>query len=598
MIKSGYILILLLFSLFLTVTYVLADDSDNETTDEEVVVTATRTEQSSSQSPGVTEVTTKEEIENSGKTTVAQVMADQAIPVASNGGVSGVAMVQLDGSSAEQTLVLVNGIAANTGCAGSVDLSGFPVAGIQRIETVHGPLSSLYGANALGGVVNIITDLTGAPQNESLLGIGSFNTRNLGFNLRQENWGFACGVNFTDGYRVRSQTDGNFLMAQYNFRDSEDEYLKLYFQAMNRTTQVPGRESWPSTDAQQIDHNISLNLNGKSEIFQGSWEYKVYSQYLDVQYTEYAVPDRHQTWNSGLDCAGLYSTGNHEILAGLALKRQFSDSSINHQHTQDNGGLFLQDSWFINDKASLISGLRYDYCSSFPAPLSPRINLSYVISPELTMKCGYGKAFRAPTMNELYWEQPVYGMFGNENLKPEEGDRYDLIGAWKKGTHLLTVNLFQSNMTNGIRWVPSDDGLSYTVDNIAKVKTTGMNISWEKTWRDGFTGKIGYHWLDEKGWDAGTQSYSNDLNVFGNRLDLGFGLQYKTWGCRLGWKFAANRNNQMPDYNTGSFSVNYQPDKTITWIITVDNLTNQNYQVVKDYPMPGAEFKLSMNYTF
>jgi outer membrane cobalamin receptor len=401
--KNIYILILFLSSIFLTVTYVLADESGNETTDEEVVVTASRTEQVSSQSPGVTEVITKAEIEKSGSATVAQAMADQAIPVASNGGASGVAMVQLDGSSAEQTLVLVNGIAANTGCAGSVDLSYFPAAGIQRIEAVHGPLSSLYGANALGGVVNIITDLTGTPQNQVLLSGGSFNTRNLGFNWQEKKWGIACGANFTDGFRARSQSDGNFLMAQYNFSDGPDQYLKLYLQAINRTTQVPGSISWTLNDAQQTDQSISLNLNGKSDIFQGNWEYKVYGQYLDVQYTESAIPSRHQTWNSGFDCAGLYTAGNHEILTGLTMKHQFSDSSIDHQHDQDNGGLFLQDSWFINDKVSLISGLRYDYCTNFPAPLSPRIHLSYALSPDFTMKCGYGKAFRAPTMNELYW---------------------------------------------------------------------------------------------------------------------------------------------------------------------------------------------------
>ena len=595
--KYIYILILLFGSVFLALPRAFAEDSSNETTDEEVVVTASRTEQTLSQSPGYTEVITGEEIKESGKTTVAEVVSDQAIPVATNGGVSGVAMVQLDGSSAEQTLVLVNGIAANTGCAGSVDLSCFPVAGIQRVETVHGPLSSLYGANALGGVVNIITDLTGGPQNEALFSGASFNTRNLGLNVQQNKWGIACGANFSDGFRERSQSDGNFLMAQYNFHDGQDDYLKLYFQAMNRTTQVPGPISWPSTDAQQTDHNFSVNLNGKNSLLQGLWEYKVYAQYLDVQYTEYSIPDRHQTWNGGFDCAGLYTAGNHELLVGLALKHQFSDSSIDQQHTQDSAGLFLQDSWSITERANLTSGLRYDYYSNFPAPVSPRIHLSYALTPEFTLKGGYGKAFRAPTMNDLYWDQSAYGMTGNPDLKPEQGERYDLTGVWKNGTHSLTVNLFHSNMTDGIRWV-NTSGYNYTVDNIAKIKTTGANIQWEKTWNGFFTGKIGYRWLDEKGWNEAAQSFSDDLNVFGNQLDLGFGLRFERVNCRLGWKFAANRNKQMPDYNTGNLRISYKPYKSVTWTFTVDNLTNQNYQVVKDYPMPGMELKLTMNYLF
>jgi outer membrane cobalamin receptor len=592
-----YIGLLFLSGIFFIGANVLADDSGNESTDEEVVVTATRTGQSAAQSPGVTEVTSKETIENSGKSTVAEVVAGNGINIATNGGISGVAMVQLDGSTAEQTLVLVNGIAANTGCAGSVDLSCFPVAGIQKIETVHGPLSSLYGANALGGVVNIITDLTGAPQNQVLLGDGSFNSRNLGVNFQQKKWGLACGANFSDGFRERTKTDGSFLMAQYNFSDSRDKYLKLYWQATARTTEAPGSISWPLPDAAQNDQNFSLNLNGKSSLFQGVWEYKVFAQYLDVKYYEYSIPYRHQTLNSGFDCAGLYTTGSHEFLTGLTYKHQYSDSSIDEQHALDTGGLYLQDSWFMSDKVSLVTGVRYDYCTNFPAPLSPRINLGYAVDPDFTIKCGYGRAFRAPTMNELYWNQPEYGMIGNQNLKPEEGDRYDLIGVWKKGAGSLTVNLYQSNMINGIRWV-TEDYITYTVDNVAKVQTNGININWEKTWGEFITVKAGYHGLDEWGWDEGTQSYSNDLNTFGDQMDLGFGLQFKVWGCRLGWKFAGNRNNQTPDYNTGSLSLNYRPNKVLTWVLAVDNLTNQSYQIVAGYPMPGIDVTLHMNYTF
>lgn len=596
-----YTLLLLLSSFFLIFTNVWADETNNETTDEEVVVTATRTEQTSSQSPGVTEVTTKEDIENHSAATISEAVAGNGVPVTSYGGSSGTASIMLDGSAPEQTMVLVNGVSVNTGTTGAADLSYFPTVGVQKVETVHGPLSALYGANALGGVVNIITDLTGTPQNRFSVSGGSFNTRSLGLELQEKNWGIAAGGNFSDGFRARTGNNSNFLMAQYDFSDDPDQYLKLYLNYMAKFTEIPGSITFPSINADENDRNTGINLQGKGVFLSGIWEYKVSSQYLDTRYHDDFTDDRYQTWNHGIDCAGLYSMGNHELLAGSTYKYLLSDSTLNGgQHSSGNLGLYVQDNWAINDRFNLVSGIRYDYFTNFPAPLSPRISLGYSASPCLTLKCGYGRAFRAPTINELYCNQ--FNMFGDPNLKPEEGERVDLIGEWKKESQSLTVNVFHSFLVNGIKWIYDAGNSSTTVQNMKTVNTSGVNLTWINTWNDRFTGKVRYQWQDELMQDdTGTFRY-NFLGA--NRVELEFGVKLNLWQINLGWKYAGDRSKQwqtgnlMPDYNVGSLSVAYRPNKILTWVLAADNLASQNYQIQDGYPMPGMDVSLSMKYIF
>jgi outer membrane cobalamin receptor len=219
-------------------------DVDEE---EAVVVTATRTKQEESKAPGQTEVITEAEIEASGAATVAEVLVGNGLVTYNTGGASGVVYVELDGASEKQTLVMINGVPVNSGAGSSVDLSYFPVTGIKRIEIAHGPLSALYGANALGGVVNIITDLTGAANQVTLTG-GSNTYGKLNFAVQQPQYGLAAGGFTTDGHRENSATKTGYLMGQYDFWRNEQAELRLNFLYNIKDYESPGSTTSRSND--------------------------------------------------------------------------------------------------------------------------------------------------------------------------------------------------------------------------------------------------------------------------------------------------------------------------------------------------------------
>jgi outer membrane cobalamin receptor len=595
--KNRYFLtIVSMIGLLFCSSVIWADDSDNNVSEEEVVVTASRTAEPESQAPGKTEVITKEDIEQSGATTVAEALTDAGETISTYGGQSGIANIQLDGSGSGHTLVLINGVPANTGGVDSVDLRYFPTAGIQRIEVAHGPLSALYGSSAMGGVVNIITDLTGEIKNEVSLSGGSFNTRGLDYLCQQTNWGFAVGGQKTDGYLDYDENYANYGMGQYNFFQSNDEYLKLYWQILSTHGQFPGSSQYPEKEL-QAEQSSQINLNGCNEIWGGKWEYKIYSQYLDNQfdYVDYNSQSEHQTLKNGLDAAGVYNFGSHELISGATLKYDHFDSTNSGTHSQSSEALYVQDSWSFANRFQLVSGLRWDQSSDFSSPISPRISLVDAITDQFSIKMGYGRTFTAPTIDDLYWSD-AYDQ-GNPNLKAETGGRYDLIGEWKRNQQSLTVDIFQSNLHDGIVW--EEDSGVYTPVNVDRMRIQGISLQWGKTWLDRLTTSIGYNWLDKEGYDATSREYNEDLNTFGKQqFNVGCNFKYYSWVYGMNWYFVRERSDNMANYDVLNLNVKYQMNQHLSFAVAADNSTDEYYEVNEGYPMPGRSYTLSTKYTF
>lgn len=568
--------------------------------EEEVVVTATRTSQTQLESPGMTEVITKEEIQASGAKTLSEVLTDTGLTVSSNGGD---ANIQIDGSSPEQTLILINGVPANTNTLGLLNIDSFPASIIEKVEVVHGPLSALYGANALGGVVNIITDLTGTPKNSIELSGGTFNTKLINTTFQQEKWGFFLGGNASDGHRDNSATDLRYFAGQYDFLQGKEEYLTFNLLLIEKSGGSPGAITWTTPEAELTEANYSLNLSGKNQWLNGSWEYKLFRQYSKYHYKNTYEDTTHETNDYGLDLAGLYLLEGHELLTGIVLKHEDFESTISNQHTRRSGGLFFQDTWRLAKQWRLVSGVRWDTASGYSSPLSPRVSLIYLPSANLSFKFGYGKAFRAPTINDLYWNQP--GMYGNEDLKPERAERFDLVGEWRKGSQAFVANVFHADVKDEIDWMaidPSDPYSDWTVNNINKVKIDGITIQWTKIWSDHFTFKTGYNYLEKEGWNETTQSYSDPLNLFGkNQVFLDFGFIFSKLKFNLNWQRFADRQEKtvyLADYDLLNLCATYTMNDNIGLKLTIRNLTDEEYQIQNNYPMPGREVILGINTTF
>jgi outer membrane cobalamin receptor len=562
--------------------------------EETVVVTATRTKQEESKAPGKTEVITEEEIEASGAATVAEALTGLGVLISSYGGASGSATVQLDGATAEQTLVLMNGVPVNSGTGGYVDLSYFPTAGIKRIEIVHGPLSALYGANALGGVVNIITDLTGTAVNQAALTGGSNSYSQLDLAVKQQQYGLAVGGFTTDDHRENSATKTGYLMGQYDFYRTDQAELRLNLLYNSKDYENPGSTAYPLI-SDSLRKSLAIDLNGKNGGDQFTVEYKLYLQRNNLDYNDDFSQNRYQTDIWGGDWAGGYQIAAHQLLGGFQLQ-QARLSRDDVEKTWHTGALFVQDNWQIGPQWQLVSGVRWDTGSVFSSPVCPRFGLNYAVSDRFTVKLGYGKAFRAPTFDDLYY--PDDGTCkGNPDLKPETGDRYEITGEWRSGFQIFGLNCFTAKVADGIAWKFIND--AYSPINIDKMKIKGCSLSWRNQWNEYLSTVLKYTRTDRQSWSDITQSYSGDENYFGkNRYTLNLGYQLGAWLVNLDWNRVTDRNGGRADYAVLDWHIKYRMNARLDYALTIKNLTGKAYEVHTGYPMPGREYYLSANYSF
>lgn len=554
----------------------------------EMVVTATRTEVEPEQAPGMTEVITQTEIEASPATTVAEILTEKGLTVPSYGNAANASSIQMDGFSANQTLVLVNGNPVHTGNTGSVDLSYFPLSGVQQIEVVHGPMSALYGSGGLGGVVNIITDLTGDTATKVVVSGGSFDTYKTGLALQQEKFGIAMGGFTTDGEQENHYADSYYFLGQYDFYQNDSGYLIVDLAHRTKAGRTPGSLTWPSITDENIESN-NLTLRGRHQQENLTWEYQLSGQGLDYECQDSYGYSRHETKQFQAELAGIYTVANHNFLGGVSLSQYQSKSTDTGKHTLDNSALILQDEWYLNDNWSLISGVRYDD-TEHGKPLSPRFALINRVSPGFTWKIGYSKAFRAPTVNELFW--PYYS---NPDLKPEYSQRYEITGVWKYAKQNWELNLFHADIEDGVV-----NDANYIPQNIATMEADGAILVWRTQLNELISFGVRYAYLNKQ--DCNESAVYQDLNFFGREQisgDVTFGSGNWQFGLHL-YRVARRVQNgsTAPNYNLVNLNYTYQFNPSFSGSLAVNNLTDEEYQVYKDYPMLTRQIILTLKHSF
>lgn len=575
------------------------EEAEEEVYEEEYVVTATRIPQSLGEVPGMTETISGKEVDK-GIDTVFEVLAENGFSFSSYGGEQSTACLQMDGVNDSRLQILVNGVPINPDRSGSVDLSLFPTAGLEKIEVAHGPLSALYGANALGGVVNIITDLTGESKNALSFGGGSFDSRRWGAAIERDKWGLAVGGNLTDGYRPNSAVEGSYVSGQYDILRNGEEYLILHGNFMTKDAQQPGDILYGGLGKQE-DQRIMADLSGKAQWLDGIWEYKVYSQKQELEYEDYdfSTKDTHIVSNYGVDVAALYKTGNHELLAGSMYKADSVDSTLSGKHSLDSIGFYLQDLWYISGDILLLSGLRWDHNSQYNTAFSPRISLTKHFTEDLNLTFGYGEAFRAPTISDLYDFLPLWNSYGNPDLKPEKSKRVDITANWRTERSFFMVNIYRSLIKDGIASITIDDGDSkkYSMINFGRIRMHGLNMNVEKSLTTNIVGSLGYGWLEKMVLNNNTGEYTPMMDYGESRWDLALKYKGNNLTSSFNWQIVSGRSD-LPDYNILDFNLKYQINQGFSLSLAANNLLDEEYEIISGYPMPGRSFRAGLSYAF
>ena len=392
----------------------------------EVIISATRTPRELSSLPLPVTLVDQEIIRSSGVVRLDEILIEQTGVniVADESGFEG---IQMQGISSDYILILIDGVPLIGRKAGNFDLSRMAIGNIKQIEVVKGPSSSLFGSEALGGVINIITE---EPKTKKLNGnfsyrFGSFNQQDINTNIKQNSGKFKFNFFFnrlsSDGYQVDSESNpqtfypfknytlhgkisndfSKKLTGLFSFRFYDNEQLSMLI--LNEEDFEGETQENDMNIHLKFDQNVSKKFNIDYELYFTSYNADELIQSL---LTENILNDNF--FNQKLlrpEIRGnlkLKSKSNFSGGIGYQyeeLSRTFFDDNINFSSQY----FFIQGDFYLADKLNLIAGSRFDNHSEYKSQLSPKLAFYYKANKSLALKASVGFGFKSPAFRQLYF---------------------------------------------------------------------------------------------------------------------------------------------------------------------------------------------------
>ena len=461
----------------------------------EVVVTATRTEKDPDDVTQTVSVVKGEEIRRSGATDVATAIQNAAgVHISGYGTPGSVESLKMRGAYSSQVLVLLNGIRMNSSRDGGFDLSLIPVAveDIERIEIVRGPASALYGSDAVGGVINVITKKPSKNQTLVKAAAGSHGYDELFLSNAGRKDGFYYSLSgdreTADGYRVNSDLYQWVYGGKAGYDISKTSSVELTVNYLQNDTGSPGAEKTAHNPfpfltplARQQERNTVFGAAYTGKVLPSlDLRLSGYRKLDDLTYTDLGnIPDpinRYETRSDGgdLQLSWLIAAWN-QLTGGYEARRdslESTDALTRSDHSASLKAYYLQDEISIGEPLIVVLGGRYDSHSAFDTKFSPKVSARYTVASTGTIiRASYGKSFRAPTFNDLYFDTPWAK--GNPNLRPESAREYEAGIEQKIGKDLVVkVTGFDRKIRDLIQWNWSV--FPMIVQNIGRARIRGM----------------------------------------------------------------------------------------------------------------------------
>lgn len=589
-----------------------------------IIVTATRTESYQAKVGSSTTVITGEGLKETGKRTVAEALRGVCgITVVQNGPFGGLTSIYLRGSKPGHTLVIIDGIEVNDPMSAdrSFDFADLTVDNVERIEVVRGPQSTLYGSDAIGGVINIITQKgKGKPKWEISSEGGSHNTFKESIGLsgstKKINYSFMASRLDSDGIskaRDGSEKDGYenlALSSRLGYKVLGDADLNLIFRYTDAETDMddgfyeddPNYTAWNKYLASKLEFNQTLKPWWNHKL---SFSYSdTRRKYRDEKDTVDTTEDM-QSWYKGdnkkFEWQNNFSPVNWDTLTGGFEYEEERGSSFSRdvlwgdsrfdRKTVDNKGYYLQNQLKIWETLFITPGLRIDDHKLFGAETTYKISTAYIISQTQTrLKANWGTGFKAPSLYQLY------SSYGNPNLKPDESKGYDFgfEQSFFKDKVSFDLTYFHNDFKNMVDFdLNPASPTYYKYINISRAETKGFEIGAKFLPVENLTVGANYTYTDTKDKDTGKKLTRRPENQANLNIAWGFlekiNLNLKATYVGHTWNNSANTQKVKP-YAKVDFSSSYDLLKNFKIFARIENLLDRKYQEVCGYATPGRSF--------
>ncbi|MEQ1601566.1 MAG: TonB-dependent receptor [Methylophilaceae bacterium] len=446
--------------------------ADNAISLDEMVVTANRIPQSRESVLGDVTVIDQEEIERQGAGSITDLLRLQpGVEISSNGGAGKTSSIYLRGTNADHIVVLLDGLRINSATSGTTAFENIPLSQIEKIEILRGPASSLYGADAIGGVIHIFTKRGGdtPPKLSAAVGVGSYGSKRMDLGISGGWSDTRYGINVssldTQSFSAQNITDITKTIDRDN-----DPYRNFTISSYLEHTFVPGHslgvQFFQSKGRSYFDGS---NFNNYGDQTQQRYAISSHNQFTSFwlstlrigngmdDSTSFSKPSKSTTGYSRFKTSQFqYSWQNDFTLPVGTLTvaydrlEQYVNSTTKYTlRERENNGYLA--SYLANvDQHTFQASVRVDDNSQYGTHVTGGVGYGYHFTPEWRAGFNFGSAFKAPTFNQLYFPN-----FGNANLQPEQSNNVDVNLRYENAKLRAGVTFFDNHVDNLIAYAPN-----------------------------------------------------------------------------------------------------------------------------------------------
>ena len=525
------------------------------TNGDSVVVSATRSERKLSNLTVPVTLINAQTIQQTGSIRLTDILKEQTGLTMTSGFGAG---IQLQGLNPDYTIILINGEPLVGRTAGVLDLNRIALGNIKKIEIVKGPSSSLYGSEAMAGVINIITDASNKVPLEASLRMGTYNTKDINLNsgLRSKSIFYQGFYNYyaTDGYSIRPNSNNRIttpinrlttsqqIKLNINDRTSilfnarlTDETIKSNIAVSNGGVTINSNGKEHNTDANlsaTLNYRFTPNLKTSFRSYLTNYISKQDlltisgAPYNDLLNHLFKRVENQTDWAVGKNLNGIFGMG--AVWEGVKSSR-YDSEKLRKENAVQYG--FTQWEWTASDKFIIIGGIRFDKNATYASAWSPKLSMLYKLNASHKIRLSIGQGFKAPDFRQLYLNftnaaAGNYSVFGSaqaqkvigqlnslgqigvlynnyyllKDLEPESSNGMHLSWEWTPTSKtFINTQLFRNDITNLIEVQQVGTYFSgaqiFSYLNIGRAFTQGLELEFKQNINNHLVFSGGYQYL-------------------------------------------------------------------------------------------------------
>ncbi len=609
---------------FLALSSVNAEEAQEV---ENIIVTESRIPTIVSESLSAISIITREDIERYQASDLYDLMARlPGVSMLRNGSRGSATSLSIRGNQGDHSLFLVDGVRIGSATLGSATLGLINTNSIERIEVVRGPKSNLYGADAIGGVVNIITrDAADMDSFQVKSSIGNNGTKettlSAGTTNGKSSYSAVINAYKTDG--IDSTYDTTFLHGDEDGHENDSIALRYAYE-INDDAKLSlaynSNDSATDYDASCATYDMNWNKNESPCYIYNETKITSLSSSLDLEVTDSwstnlqlgKSTDNAEELSPNVDLAQFYLDGvfnttkteatwfnaiklESEALLSIGLdyqKDEVDSSNTYDESSRDNKAAFLQYK-FKSADADISFGARRDDNEQFGEHTTTSVMAGQDISDNVRLNFSYGEGFKAPTFNDLY-----YPYSGNASLMPEQSENYEisLNADWDNSS--LNLGLFNNSIKNIILWNSSLGA----PDNTENVEISGLEFSLNtqvSNWMFGLSGTL-MNPEDKSTGNILVRRAKRSASLDGDYYAGNYGLGFTVYSQSHTFDNSAN-TVRLGGYTTVALRANFDLSDNWTVKVNANNLTDKEYVTASgflgNYRSMGRELLFTVAYT-